>query len=291
MSILKSGNQSKLEKVAMKLIVSGIVMVIVIFLFLIGHVAFKSLIPVEDVNLFGNIGQLLEGTVGTLWTLAGVLLFYEAMNIQREELVGQKKELELQHQDIMEQTHELKMQNKLLNVQQFESTYFQLINLQVNIVDSIKLNLEVVDGKFVTLHGRECFVEFYNHFRIIFSDLVDITGEISLNPSYTEDLIQASFETFLTKHQSLLGHYFRNVENIYNFIRFNLFENIDFYINLFRSQFSNYELLVLFYYALSEEGKSFRILAEEFSVFNSIPAESLMDFRHKDFFSTRAFDF
>lgn len=70
----------------------------------------------KDIEITGQFGDFFGGVVGSLWTLAGVLLYFSALKVQQEQLKAQKEEM--------------KQSEKLLSQQQFESTFFGLLQTQ-----------------------------------------------------------------------------------------------------------------------------------------------------------------
>jgi hypothetical protein len=252
---------------------------------------FKWLSPDQDARL-GNMGQLLEGTVGGIWALAGVLLVFEALKFQRLELKSQRHEFELNRQEIVEQTQLLRAQNQTMFLQTFESTFFNLLNLHDEIVDSIHLEIITHNDKVPiqsSLGGRKCFVEFYNIFKHIYYENIDLTGLASPSINEMRELINESYSTFYSKHQDDLGHYLRNIHNIVAYVDKSEFKNKIFYINLVHDHLSNFELVLLFYYCISEEGVKLKPFIEKYHILENIPTDELLDRRHKDLFSMSAF--
>lgn len=69
-----------------------------------------------DVGATGLFGDFFGGVVGSLWALAGVFLYFSALKVQQEQLEAQKKEM--------------KQNEKLISQQQFETTFFGLLQTQ-----------------------------------------------------------------------------------------------------------------------------------------------------------------
>ena len=59
---------------------------------------------------FGQFGDFLGGVVGSLWALAGVLLFYKALSEQREDIKTNKQALKLQVEALNQQVEQFKIQ-------------------------------------------------------------------------------------------------------------------------------------------------------------------------------------
>ena len=82
-----------------------------------------------DKDLTGMVGDFVGGIVGTLWSLTGVILFFLALRLQSKELSLQIKE--------MRETR------NVFHIQQFESTFFNLIKTHNEIRDSIKIDRNI----------------------------------------------------------------------------------------------------------------------------------------------------
>lgn len=136
---------------------SKILMVVGIVLFFIGLILFFwQSISIDttlqiDSSKFGQFGDYVGGLIGSLWAFAGVILFYVALTEQRDDirtnrevLKTQVNALEQQIKEFEQQTEELGLtreviidQSKTLKIQQFESTFFNSMNLWNNIIESI----------------------------------------------------------------------------------------------------------------------------------------------------------
>ena len=133
-------------------------------------VALKGGIKLEET---GQVGDFIGGIVGSFWALAGVLLFYSALNLQRQEFDLQRRELKSQRQEIA--------------VTRITDTIYR----QLEIVDSaerkLSLNFDPRASRQVTLDGKE-----------LLDAIVNGTAEKS-------DTHRANFETF-AKSSSALAH-------------------------------------------------------------------------------------
>lgn len=166
-----------------------------------------------DAAKIGQFGDFIGGVVGSLWSLAGFVLFYVALNKQKEDLEINRKALESQIEAMNLQTEEFKAQkeeleetrkvyieqNKTQNLQRFENTFFNMLSLHNKIIDSIKLDYNdfVIQGsdyfKFISdeclfnfkpdkeiYESREVFKKTYQHlFNLIKEDFNQIVkGQI-----------------------------------------------------------------------------------------------------------------
>lgn len=143
---------------------------------------------------YSKFGDSIGGLVGSLWSLAGILLFYLALTEQRkdikinqETLKSQIKSLDLQIDEYklqrleLEETRKvLKDQSETFRIQQFESTFFNMLMADkmftatdVTTFQSISLqcNSEFIDelrAKYSAITKHKYFSE--RHWNLIFLD-------------------------------------------------------------------------------------------------------------------------
>lgn len=285
------------EKVAFFFIFAGVGLVIIhLFMFYFDGLILK-IVPLDVLQSLGQFGEYNVSMIEAIWSLASVILFYETLRFQRQELILQRHELELNRNELLEQTQQIRDQNKLVFIQTIENTFFQLLMLQTEIVKSVTLNVKAKgyntsnDEAVPIITGRDCFVEYYKYFKNIYTDHVDLLGIASPNRQDMFDTIEESFEKFYGMFHSDLGHYLRNIYSIVEFIDTAKMDNKVFYKKLVVAQLSDHELLLLFYYCLSKRSKDFKLLVEKYSLFINLPEPELLDIRHKDLFDRRAFGY
>lgn len=188
---------------------------------------------------------------------------------------------------------------KFLQKQQFESTFFNMMKQLEDIVSKIMIDysvgrdafckfyndteIVVDDWKFVEIINDECFEEETkkyskntDNFGIIFDKIIS-----SKENSFTVKNLRYLIENFgirgfeCSKKKKLFDHYFRYLTTILQFIDESSFLDKDQkfiderykYANILRSTLSSYELVILFYYGLTCLGKDFKPLAERYSLF------------------------
>ena len=206
----------------------------------------------EDSNYsnLGPIGDWLAGSSTPFFTLASLLILFATYHTQRKEL----KET----QEIVEK------QFKLVSVQQFESTLFNLINMFQEITQSMTLMTITVTGGERHRKGKECFYGFYQKLK----------EEIN-NVNSSNDLkeLQDAYEKFYEKYEDKLGHYFRTMYRIYKFLDANHElsekEKND-YSDLIRAQLSTYEEILILYNILSPYGEKFIQYVEKYELLDGL---------------------
>ena len=279
-------------RVAFLFIISGILLIILssVSIFFPDFNIFGF--SISNSQFLGAFGEYIGGLVGSIWSLAGIILFYEALRFQRSELKLQREELKSQREEIMEQTNQYILQNQTLMTRRLEETFFQLISMHNEITSSLKIptdsKLNIYTNN-AQITGRYCFQYYYKYFQSIYSENIDLTGITSVEETELRKLIKESLKLFYNDFQEDLGHYFRNLINIMTYIEKSKLTDKKFYLNILHSLLTNYELLLLFYYCLSDYGKEMKEIIEDHSFFKQFPDNELFDRRHKDFYRNLAF--
>lgn len=242
-------------------------------------------------DMYGPINALFSGLAfcGIIFTIS---LQRKELKLQREELTNTRKEFEIQ--------------NETLKIQRFENTFFNLLNLHHQIVNSMDITyykmkerangmtglvLNINEEKeSVKLSGRDVFKYQYDK----------LEKEMNGDPNSYELKYMLHYERSHTD----FGHYFRNLYRMIKLVDSTSFfyedsvvsENEIFqmkyrYISIIRSQLSDYELLYLFYNCISPNGREkFKPLIEKYSILKNLPKKYLVSQVHIGLYETNAFD-
>jgi hypothetical protein len=243
-----------------------------------GLFQFQSKIQSDKI---GQFGDFIGGVVGSLWALAGVIMFYIALREQRADFNTNKIALEKQTQALALQIEEFKqqveeqkltrkvfeLQSETLNKQQFETTFFNLLKSHNDIV----VNMNLVDGV-LKKTGRECFWHFEMSFRSMYKHL---NYNKSPEARDIKEIVHQSFDKMKINIGGLEVFY----RNLYHFLK--LIDDTDLeykdkYVNLLRAQLTNSELLFVFYYCVLIKDNHFKALIERFKLFKFLTIESLI---------------
>lgn len=232
-----------------------------------------------NITKYNELGDFVGGITAPFLSLVALVLLYLTYKSQKEELF-QTRQI-------------LTKQTETLDKQQFETTFFNLLNLHNEIVyniDLIKRNLtkssppwrEEEDASKTTEYGRDCFRTFFAGFKTAYSN----TDKMD---SYKE-MINKSYSVFYKSHQSDLGHYFRNLYHIFKLIKKSEIKNKKDYASLVRAQLSSHEQLMLFYNGLSDKGEKFKELIEEFQILKNMPFDELILNQHRSLYKKTAYE-
>ena len=216
-------------------------------------------------DMFGAVNALFSGLAfaGLIVTL---IMQHEELGLQRNELAQTNDELAAQREEFVAQT-------KTMKIQRFENTLFNMLSLQQGIVNS--LDYIPQDGADPNLEssGKYVFDVFYNKKITKFhygneQQIMGIKGLIQ-----AENDIQAYRRV---SEISIFDSYFRHLYRIFKYIdESQLIDDTERYSYscIVRAQLSDYELLLLFYNALTIDDNGafkFKHLIEKYAIFNNI---------------------
>ncbi len=221
-------------------------------------------------DMFGPVNALFSGFAfaGLIITL---VMQHDELGLQRKELIQTNKELAAQREQFTAQT-------KTMQIQRFENTLFNMLSLQQGIVNS--LYYKSFDGSTINLEykGKNVFDFFYNLKTTILpygddmkywgiKGLIEENNDVNFYPEVEEI--------------SIFDSYFRHLYRIFKYIDESPLiddtERYD-YSSIVRAQLSEYELLVLFYNALTNKDNGvfkFKDLIEKYAIFNNIRVSML----------------
>lgn len=121
-------------------------------------------ISYDQFDKLGVVGDFFGGTTVGLLSLASIIFVIAA-------IVMQKEELALQREEVRKTREEYEVTNQTMKKQQFENTFFNMLNLHQSILKEINL-----EGK----SGRQAFETFYERLRNAYHDKIynDYKNEI-----------------------------------------------------------------------------------------------------------------
>lgn len=216
-------------------------------------------------DTFGAVNALFSGLA-----FAGLIA---TLLYQKEELKLQREELQQTREELKGQREEFEEQNKTLKRQRFENTFFNMLSLQQEITNNLLLQCKIFQENVerdVTYKGREAF-------KGIFEDAVfEYEGIISITNTGLKYILKNNWLDGYTKIPATnrFDHYFRHLYRIFKYIDTTdlIDQNERYqYACIVRSQLSDYELIMLFFNCLSDNGKEkFKPLIEKYAILKNI---------------------
>lgn len=232
-----------------------------------------------DTNLLGVAGEFLGGTVGSIWALAGVILFFLA-------LIYQKRELVLQREELKESRKIMESQSTTIAIQQFENTFFQLLNFHVNASNNIRNTILGTNGS--ALNG---FDSIFKDFKKEVQALKRRRKKDSVAVSPDDESYDLCFRTVYSGYKNTFQHYLENYRTLVVLIQAKSHDPV-FYFNILKSHFTEQEVLVQFYYTvLFAKDKELLKAAEKYGLFHKLNLRAVteIDSYHLDKVSKTAY--
>jgi|ERR1051326_8003304 hypothetical protein len=234
----------------------------------------------DYLNDLGNWGSYLQGTTASLWSLAGVFLIVTTFLAQRRQL--------------KEQARQFKIQNDSIKRQNFETAFFQLLNLHNQIVTAIR-DVDTKKSYYTEeVPARDSFKTWYESFKNGLWGVrmeEDERGKTTVKSA--PKTLTERYLAFYGAYQGILGHYFRNLYHVFKFVDRSEIEDKRRYTSLARAQLSQYELALLFYNALTaippETENKFKPLIEEYGLLENLNRELLLMPEDEKLYDSKAF--
>ena len=232
-------------------------------------------------DMFGGLNALFSGLA-----FAGIIL---TIYMQRRELEFQREELRLTRITLNAQRKEMSAQNKTLKLQQFENTFFSMLRVLNDIVNSIDLRAKGDAAGPVISTGRDSFQIFMKQLVKTLKSPCGII--IDEEPEDQVEAIKAYYQMWWREHRKDLGHYFRTLYNLIKFIdEFDMsFSNKKKYTRIVRAQLSDQEQVLLFYNCLSDIGEGFKKNVIQYALIKQVPSDLLVKPAHKQLYPAKVF--
>lgn len=250
-----------------------------------------SYLFVDSQNIEGLEGGLLNarGVFGDSWGGVNAIISAFAFAGVIVTLFLQNRDLNLQRKEMARQREEFEKENETLKYQRFENLFYNMLNLQQQIVDGLRCEYDdeemllvptgpdnhlIQDKRKVkrSVNGREVF-------RYTFED---IHLPISEKNEFGQNKIVDGYKRFLNKEglmaydstrvPAIFDHYFRHLYKIIQFVDKQGFryEEAYKYISLLRGTLSRYELVWIYYNALNPSFENFKKLIEKYCLLKNI---------------------
>ena len=107
----------------------------------------QTVVPDSQFAHLAQMGDFIGGMAGALWSLAGVFLFFLALNLQKQEFEAQRAQLELQREELQSQRTEFTL-NRITHV------IFEQLELVQNRLSQVQFEGE----KGETFQGEEALL-------------------------------------------------------------------------------------------------------------------------------------
>ncbi len=246
--------------------------VIVAVLMIIGVLAF---------NYFWLIKDSEKSSIGGMFGVANALFSGLAFGGIIYTILLQRNELELQRKELRLTRNEFKDQNNTLKRQRFENTFFNMLNLQSQIVEAMQIG---------TKKSREVIDQASGH---LTQFLINVAGNNAEKTGMTDEeleglhqRISGGYLSYYKQFENSFNHYFRHLYHIYKFIYFSDLtkEEKDFYSSLTRAQLSQNELYLIAFNGIIEDYgyPKFTYLMKEYNILKNFSWETIRTLSHQE---------
>ncbi|MDB0616077.1 putative phage abortive infection protein [Tenacibaculum dicentrarchi] len=205
--------------------------------------------PSQKISLdnASKFGDFIGGVIGAIFTLVGIVLLYETLSFQRKEL---------------------RESRQVFESQQFENSFFNLLSLYQNIIEST--HYEDFVGQ--SHNGQDFFVEKKKDCFVAFNS----TKSVFRNRKIAIDV----YTNYYTENKEQIAHYFRTLYRIFKTIESSKFDESKkmFYAKIVRAQLTESELFFINYNACTEYGKNFRKLIVKYNIVKHLPLFEKLEF-------------
>ncbi len=208
-------------------------------------------------DMFGAVNALFSG-------LAFSVITYSIFQ-QNEQIKLQRLELSLQKEELKRTADELEGQKNLMNIQNFDSKFFHLIELHERVVHNIRYEQKPVSGQNWSLGSCES--------RVFIEKFV---CQMELEIQNHDDNFNTHFcKVIYLNYQFQLNHYFRNLQLIVHTIdnEHSIKNNIEKKreaIQILQAQLSSEELVIIGFYGLTKNGMNLGLLIEKYRILSTL---------------------
>lgn len=231
----------------------------------------------------GTIGDMF-GAVNSLFSgLAFAGLIYTIF-LQKNELGLQRKELELTRDELRGQKETMEAQNEQLTHQAFEGTFFQMVRLHNELLNSIDFTTGGGENAVKVQSGNDCFMRAWQRYKSSFKKEAEQNSK-----DIRKEQINSVYSILWDNYEAEFAHYFRSLYNVIKFVHNSDVKNKKLYTNIVRAQISGQELLIIFYNCIYYSDSKFIPLIEEYSLLKHLPYKAIPSVLDFQFYDERAF--
>lgn len=236
----------------------------------------------------GTFGDMFGATNSLFSALAFGGLIYTAL-LQNKDLKLQHEELKLTRQELRGQKETLQAHNEQIELQNFEGTFFQLLQSHNTLLESID-----IDRNTTTYVGRDAIKFLWQlgltrHYDNAKQRDYQPTAKRPFSYELHKEILAKTNLSFSASFGPEVFHYFRSLYNIFKLIDNASVKDKKIYTNIVRAQLSTYELLLIFYNCAARPSSKFTPLIEEYALFKHIDMTQLIDHEDKNLFKSSAY--
>lgn len=238
-------------------------------------------IPIaENGSAWGQFGDYIGGVLNPIFGFLGLIALLYTLKQNEKALNLSASELALTRDELKKSAAALDGQKQILDIQTFEQSYFNFLNLLNERIESFK------NDKY---SGRTAMSKTLN-------SLLDFINSKMGENFYTID--SGEYDRLYASFISRAGikPYYILIYNLLKYIDESQMTNKSFYTKILRAQLSTQELLLIFYHSISVFGRNdFLILVKKYNLLKHLEREKIRNrelffdqwFEHMDFDATQ----
>ncbi|MBS0498229.1 MAG: putative phage abortive infection protein [Proteobacteria bacterium] len=223
-------------------------------------------------NTWAQFGDYVGGFLSPILAFLALIALLCSIHIQTRELNHSVEQLS-------KSAEALNNQNKLIQKQNFEETFFQMLKLYNEIVQTIAIT-EQINTVPTKIEGRDALAHMYGIFTTRY-----LNNNNKIDKSDPEKDKREKYAKFYRTHGGKFGHYYRIIYNILKFIGNSdlAYKEQKFYADILRAQLSEHELVLffynLFYFEGNGKGKMYKWV-EQYNILKHIEREVIPESDH-----------
>lgn len=232
----------------------------------------------------GQFGDFVGGVVGCIFAFVGVILYYVALTDQREDIRINRDALETQVKTLNQQIEEFKAQTK--EMQETRTVYEEQTQLYRKQTEYYEQQVKELKSQTKISSLQQFNSEFYNLLNVFINIKKDCKESINKVLDTLENKLKTNNDTICNKHSFLIEEYTKQyhtnsfslsiyLQTIYRLLKIIEDSNIEDghkqrYAKTLRSQLSEDELLLLYYDYCSVLGEKVRLPAIKYNLFKHL---------------------
>lgn len=216
-------------------------------------------------GVFGLSSALFTG-LAFAGLLYAVVLQRDEVQTAREALYAARDELEIARGNQAALNKQLELQNDQTSRKTFEDTFFRMLAEIDNIYEGTSINKFYKynnDGRGTIFNIDE--MRGHAAFEKLEEELIQI-----INIPFADGGIEALYDHFYKSRRNSLGHYFRWIYYILDFIDRSQYIDRSFYAKLLRARLSDREITLIAYNGLGKFGSEMHPLIERYALLNNL---------------------
>lgn len=222
-----------------------------------------EIFPSNQRSEWGTLGDFFGGILNPIFGFASFLALLATIFYQSKELNASTKELR-------NSATALASQNKAIELQSFEQTFFSWLNTYRSLLDSVEFE-NIVNNIPYSTKGRGALVKYINRqFRTLNNQLD--RADFNANDELVNH-IKISWEKTYKENEYQLDSLFRTLYRLFLWV--DQQEKLNnsqkwLYISIIRSQLSWIEMVYLYHNCLTDRGHKFKPLVEKYAIFDNL---------------------